>query len=617
MSNILEYILKIKDLAQGPLAKFGEQVTTTFKRIEEDEKRLMQTNKLYGKSFDSIGQSIDRLKAKARSTQIVSSQDIANVRAMNSEIARMERMQNRLATMNGSKFKSWGRDAMNQIPGAGLIANPIVGAGAALVAIANAGMNQESNRVKFQTLSGGASSGNALMGSLQQYAAKSPYRQDDVFQSGTIMKSFGMGDKETVSTMKMLGDVAMGSGEKLKELALVMGKVNTTGYLQGDELNSLIEKGFNPLSIIAEKTGKKYGDLKKAMEKGEISSSMVSDALQTATSEGGLFYNMTEKLSKTFDGKLSTLLDTFSITLSKLGEIVLPVLNVVLDLVNNILGFIVENAEILAPALLAVGAAWAYMNLGVISDQIGRVVAQVKALNWAFLTSPFGIVIIAITALVAVIIYLKNRFGTLENAWIHMKDIFLSVWNIIKLAFNQYKDDIVTGITYMYYKVMSFFDRMAQKASNLGEAISKAAKLDFKGAAEAWNKEEVSKYDTMAERTLMDNGLRTAGRSSAVRQYLEKIQKTWGDKAKNNETDNANDKKKNTTDDRTSSNTSGISSVVDGITGGGTKNTYITLGKFQDNLNVYVQGVKEGADNVQQQLEDMLLRVLNSSAIAQ
>jgi hypothetical protein len=52
---------------------------------------------------------------------------------------------------------------------------------------------------------------------------------------------------------------------------------------------------------------------------------------------------------------------------------------------------------------------------------------------------------------------------------------------------------------------------------------------------------------------------------------------------------------------------------VNGITGGGTRNTYITLGKFQDAVNIYVNNTKDGIDRLQEHVEDAMLRVLNSA----
>lgn len=53
-------------------------------------------------------------------------------------------------------------------------------------------------------------------------------------------------------------------------------------------------------------------DLRKDMENGEISFEMVAEAMKSATSEGGLFYQSLEKQSKTMTGMLSTLKDNLA-----------------------------------------------------------------------------------------------------------------------------------------------------------------------------------------------------------------------------------------------------------------------------------------------------------------
>lgn len=50
----------------------------------------------------------------------------------------------------------------------------------------------------------------------------------------------------------------------------------------GQDLNQMINAGFNPLQVISEKTGKSIAVLKKEMEQGAISSEMVADAFAAA-----------------------------------------------------------------------------------------------------------------------------------------------------------------------------------------------------------------------------------------------------------------------------------------------------------------------------------------------
>lgn len=52
---------------------------------------------------------------------------------------------------------------------------------------------------------------------------------------------------------------------------------------------------------------------------------------------------------------------------------------------------------------------------------------------------------------------------------------------------------------------------------------------------------------------------------------------------------------------------------VDTITGGGAKNTYISLGKFQDQLIIKTTTIKEGLNEMEDMIERSLLRLLNSA----
>jgi tape measure domain-containing protein len=107
----------------------------------------------------------------------------------------------------------------------------------------------------------------------------------------------------------MLGDVSMGNKEKLSGLSLAFAQVQATGRLMGQDLLQMINQGFNPLQIISEKTGKSMSVLKKEMEDGKISAEMVTGAFETATSQGGLFYQGMDRGAKTLNGTFSTLWD--------------------------------------------------------------------------------------------------------------------------------------------------------------------------------------------------------------------------------------------------------------------------------------------------------------------
>src|SRR5690606_25401177 len=95
---------------------------------------------------------------------------------------------------------------------------------------------------------------------------------------------------------KAIGDIAMGDANKMNSLTLAYSQMTSTGKLMGQDLLQMINAGFNPLNEISKKTGKSIGDLKKEMEQGKISANMVEKAFIGATSEGGQFYMMAEKM---------------------------------------------------------------------------------------------------------------------------------------------------------------------------------------------------------------------------------------------------------------------------------------------------------------------------------
>lgn len=194
--------------------------------------------------------------------------------------------------------------------------------------IFNAGADIEQTRVSFEVLLGSLEKGNALMKEIKTYGAASPYESKGLQENAKMMLGFGLAGDKVMPTMKMLGDVAMGNQEKLNSLTLAYSQVSSAGKMQGQDLLQMINAGFNPLAIMADKLSKKLGIdqpkamqiLRKEMEKGKISAQMVEQTFIEATSEGGRFYQMAAKQSLTLNGRFSTLKDNINMMFEKFGE---------------------------------------------------------------------------------------------------------------------------------------------------------------------------------------------------------------------------------------------------------------------------------------------------------
>lgn len=164
----------------------------------------------------------------------------------------------------------------------------------------------------FETMLGSAEKAKDLMSDLQEMANVTPFETTQLTSATQTLLAFGEKVENLQDDLSMLGDISLGNADKLSSLALVFGQIQSAGRLTGQDLLQLVNVGFNPLQIIAEQTGQSMDNLRTKMENGEISFDMVRQAMQSATAEGGLFYQAMEKQSQTLSGMFSTLKDEFA-----------------------------------------------------------------------------------------------------------------------------------------------------------------------------------------------------------------------------------------------------------------------------------------------------------------
>ena len=183
----------------------------------------------------------------------------------------------------------------------------------------------------------------------------------------------------------------------------------------------MVNAGFNPLEEISRKTGKSIGELKNEMSKGAITSQMVQDAFISATSAGGKFFGMADEGSKTLNGQISMLQESFDNMFNEIGEkgegVVMNAVKAGTYLVNNyetvakvresvIVIYGAYKAALLLNIAIEKGQAIsrAASLLGTTSLRVatGMLQKQVAALNITMLANPYVAVAAAIVALVGV-----------------------------------------------------------------------------------------------------------------------------------------------------------------------------------------------------------------------
>lgn len=189
----------------------------------------------------------------------------------------------------------------------------------------------EDATIAFEVLTGSAKDGALLFEQIRKFAAESPVTFSNAADATKTMMSFGVAAQDVQKNLQMLSDVTGGNNDRFKMLSLAFSQTTAAGRLMGQDLLQMINAGFNPLQQISKTTGETMIELKKRMEDGGISSQEVRKAFEDATSAGGMFHGMTERLAGTVSGKLNIALSDLEQKAASAGQAMGPLLIQLLD----------------------------------------------------------------------------------------------------------------------------------------------------------------------------------------------------------------------------------------------------------------------------------------------
>ena len=182
----------------------------------------------------------------------------------------------------------------------------------------------EQLEISFRTLLGSQEKASALIAEIKAYGTVTPYDTEGLAQAARLMLSYGMSSSKIMPTLKMLGDIAMGDKDKLQSLTLAFSQMSASGRVCKEDLNQMVDAGFNPLQIISEKTGKSIGELTDEVSKGAISVQDIEQAFIDSTSEGGKFHNMVNNMSDSIAGKTAQMTDNWENFKASIGGLLKP-----------------------------------------------------------------------------------------------------------------------------------------------------------------------------------------------------------------------------------------------------------------------------------------------------
>lgn len=567
--NVVEFALRLRDMASTPLRQFGTAASQTFTRANQMVNNLSTHNRVLGQSYNELQARIRQVENTIRTSTIPS-----QIRAARRELEALQRQSNNHVGRigGGASVPTGGGSGGGMMGMFGGIGGMLKGAGIGL-AIGGAAMlgstltdsiskslERQQIQTSFNVLAGNEEKGGALTKQLVGLQ-KDTILGSEVFQNAQTMMGFGFKSEEVYDNLKMLGDVSMGDAQKLGSLTLAFSQVRAGGKLLGNDLLQFINAGFNPLEIMSQKTGKSIGLLKDEMSKGLISFDMVQQAFKDATSEGGRFDNMLGKIAETPAGKIQQLSGQWNEFKIQAGAAFMPLVSMALDLAQKVMP-IIEG--LIAPLTSGIQVVVDWIKQA--ANTTGGWMDYVETIKSLFMN---GIVPL-IQKLWGLIVNVVGKLFEFISKSELLKDIFSAIYTVFEVVYE------IVG--YVVDALSWIFDNIIMPLLN---AIEKA----YRFAKELLGGENEVTVNQQATITTAPSPLEKKDQQT-TQQLLTNI-------ATN-----------------TASNNVSAKGTESAISGGGQKIINIQMPKFLDNINIYPASVTESVNQMEQMMREMFARIL-------
>lgn len=361
--------------------------------------------------------------------------------------------------------------------------------------------SMQSYLTNFKVMLGSEEQAAAKLAEIRKMAASTPFSLDDLTSGTQTLLQFGIAADDTTGVLQQLGDISLGNADKLQTLVRAYGKMSSAQKVTLENVNMMIDAGFNPLNQICTATGESMADLYKRISDGKVSFAELESAVASATSQGGQFYNGMLEASQTFSGRMSTLKDNVSALTGELtgglfealGELVVKVNEAAVSFLDDEekMSQLKDTLGNLASVVTAAGAAFVTYK-GYLALTTAATIAHttytaamtaahkaaatgatglklaLAALNAVINANPVGLFVSALAALAAGLVTAYHTSETFRN--------------VVGIAFDWIKDKAQTAIG----AVVDWINELDARLKGAAAALSNL-KNGFEAAKQAYN----------------------------------------------------------------------------------------------------------------------------------
>jgi tape measure domain-containing protein len=343
----------------------------------------------------------------------------------------------------------------------------------------------QTSRAAFTTVLGSADAADKMLSDLQRFAKTSPFPRQAFIEATQQMVSFGIESNKVIPYLSAIQDTVAATGgnaQTLSEVTLVMSQIQAAGKITGVDLMQFAQRGINAADLIGSAMGKTGTQIKEEITAGSLDATVALDALTKGMDKqfGGAADNLKTTWAGTTDSLKGAMRDVGAALVApfidpkgggyavewgqKLANAMrgaIPAVTAVMNGLAQVIGWAAAGLNVL------VGVTGRFSGwLGPVAGGVAAVVVAFKlyqltmqaaalattlytavvngakfavfALNYAWVTSPIGLVVLAIIGLVAAFAIAWQKSAAFRNFWIAMwnaiRTVAVGTWNAVSSA---------------------------------------------------------------------------------------------------------------------------------------------------------------------------------------
>lgn len=321
------------DLTAGEMRKLNGIFQGSISNVDRYNAEMQILDKARKTGALTADRLVQAEESLAKKYQMVNTEMNTHIRLTQREIDLQDRLA--MSTQKVASAQGGGGGMALLSKGAAALGAGL-GAGAVVKTSVGSAADIQATTLAFEVMTKSAAKANMLVAEMRKLDQQSPLGFAAIQQAGKGLVQYRIEAEKVVPTLSRIGDITMGDSEKFKLMAYAYGQVAGAKRLMGQEARQLTDAGFNPLAQIADEMAKKFGGLaddympklKKKMEDGKIPFSELERTVIAATTAGGMFAGMTERINKeTTKGALANMKSEWGKLGASFGESVLPLAN--------------------------------------------------------------------------------------------------------------------------------------------------------------------------------------------------------------------------------------------------------------------------------------------------